>query len=123
MRLGLLLEDLLPLASASPNGIVGTPSVGRCLGRDRLSVLVRQDAGGGVLTSTGSGDGTISAAGKALLEAARAPMEADALARQLNLPLFRVRSALRELAAAKFVDVEDAKYVVMALGARAITQR
>jgi DNA-binding IclR family transcriptional regulator len=48
-------------------------------------------------------DGTLTASGKAMLAAVRRPASAQEVAAATGLPLYRVRSGLRELAAAGHV--------------------
>ena len=55
-------------------------------------------------------DGTITATAKALLKTLEIPLSAEEIAGRLGLPLFRVRSSLRELAVAGFVVIQGDKY-------------
>jgi predicted transcriptional regulator len=52
-------------------------------------------------------DGTITPTAKALLQNLESPLGPDAIAAKIGVPLFRVRSSLRELAAAGFVVESD----------------
>lgn len=55
-------------------------------------------------------DGTITATAKALLKTLEIPLSAEEIAGRLGLPLFRIRSSLRELAVAGFVVIQGDKY-------------
>ena len=55
-------------------------------------------------------DGTITATAKALLKSLETPRSVEEIAGTLGLPLFRVRSSLRELVEAGWVVVQDEKY-------------
>ncbi len=55
-------------------------------------------------------DGTITPSAIAILAALRSADTAESIASLASLPLFRVRSALRELVAAGLVTVEDGRH-------------
>ena len=55
-------------------------------------------------------DGTLSASGKALLQAVSRPATAEEVARTTGLPLFRVRSGLRELVSADLVSQDGSHF-------------
>ena len=55
-------------------------------------------------------DGTVSASAKAILAALTQAATPEQVAAAANLPLFRVRSALRELLGAGLVVLEDGGY-------------
>lgn len=55
-------------------------------------------------------DGTLSASGKALLAAIDEPATPEDVARATGMPLFRVRSGLRELVAADLVRQDGARF-------------
>ena len=55
-------------------------------------------------------DGTVTASATAILTALRSPATAEQVAPLAGLPVFRVRSALRELAGAGLVVAEDGRY-------------
>jgi Mn-dependent DtxR family transcriptional regulator len=57
-----------------------------------------------------SADGTITPTAKALLKILEAPLGVEEIAARLGSPLFKVRSSLRELAAAGLVAVQSDKY-------------
>ena len=57
-------------------------------------------------------DGTVSASGKAILAALTQVATPEQVAAAANLPLFRVRSALRELAGAGLVTAADGGHVL-----------
>jgi predicted transcriptional regulator len=52
-------------------------------------------------------DGTITPTAKALLQNLESPLGPEAIAAKIGVPLFRVRSSLRELAVAGFVVESD----------------
>ena len=56
-------------------------------------------------------DGTLSPSGRAMLDAVKAPASPDQVAAITGLPLFRVRSGLRELVSAGLVKEEASRYV------------
>lgn len=55
-------------------------------------------------------DGTLTASGQAMLGAVRNAASAEEVAAATSLPLYRVRSGLRELAAAGLVTVREGRY-------------
>ncbi len=57
-----------------------------------------------------SADGTLTASGRAMLEAVRAPASPEEVAAATGLPLYRVRGGLRELAAAGLVTEEAGRF-------------
>jgi predicted transcriptional regulator len=57
-------------------------------------------------------DGTITATAKALLKSLEAPLRAEEIAAQLGLPLFRVRSSLREMLEAGLVVQQVDRYLI-----------
>ena len=57
-----------------------------------------------------SPDGTPTASGRAILAAVRRPASAEEVAEATGLPLYRVRSGLRELAAAGLVADESGQF-------------
>ena len=57
-----------------------------------------------------SADGTLTASGRAVLGAVQPPASAQAVAAATGLPLYRVRGALRELAAAGLVTEESGRF-------------
>jgi DNA-binding IclR family transcriptional regulator len=59
-------------------------------------------------------DGTPTASGRAILAALRTASRPEELARTAGVQLYRVRSSLRELAAAGFVSEEGGRYVLTA---------
>jgi DNA-binding IclR family transcriptional regulator len=54
-----------------------------------------------------SADGTLTASGRAIFEAVRRPASPEQVAEATGLPLYRVRSSLREMAAAGMVTEES----------------
>jgi predicted ArsR family transcriptional regulator len=61
-------------------------------------------------------DGTTDPAARKLLQALRAPRSPGELAGQLGLPMYRIRSGLRELGQAGLVEEESGKFVLTAAG-------
>jgi DNA-binding IclR family transcriptional regulator len=57
-----------------------------------------------------SADGTLTASGRAILEAVQRPASVQEVAAATGLPLYRIRSALRELAAAGLVTEESGRF-------------
>jgi predicted transcriptional regulator len=57
-------------------------------------------------------DGTVTASAKAILAALRNAQSPEGIATETNLALFRVRSALRELAEAGLVAVDASGYAL-----------
>jgi DNA-binding IclR family transcriptional regulator len=60
-----------------------------------------------------SADGTLTASGRAILEAVQRPASAQEVAAATGLPLYRIRSALRELAAAGLVAEESGRFAAI----------
>jgi len=58
-----------------------------------------------------SADGTLSASGQAMLAALEHPAKEEEVASKTGLPLFRVRSGLRELVAAGLVSKQGERFV------------
>ena len=61
-------------------------------------------------------DGTLSESAKALLRVLSKPTEAEAIAKQVGQPLFKVRSSLRELTAAGLIQEDGEKFLITASG-------
>lgn len=61
-------------------------------------------------------DGTMTPSAIAILTALRSAETAEEIAPLAGLPLFRVRSALRELVAAGLVAVDDGRHSLTAAG-------
>ncbi len=57
-----------------------------------------------------SADGTLTASGRAILEAVRQPATPEQVAAATGLALYRVRSGLREMAAAGLVAEESGRF-------------
>jgi predicted transcriptional regulator len=55
-------------------------------------------------------DGTITPTARALLNTLESPLGAEEIAARLNVPLFRVRSSLREMVDAGLVVAQDEKF-------------
>ena len=61
-------------------------------------------------------DGTVSETAKALLRILNNPLVPEDISQQLRQPLFKVRSSLREMAAAEFIKEDDGKYIITEKG-------
>ena len=61
-------------------------------------------------------DGTLSPTAFVVLQALQAPSTAQELAESMKLPLFRVRSSVREMVDAGLVKDEGETYVITDLG-------
>ncbi len=61
-------------------------------------------------------DGTVEPVARAVLLALRTLITPDEVARQVRLPLYRVRSSLRELLQAGLVEERDGKYALTPAG-------
>ncbi|MBN1223763.1 MAG: hypothetical protein JXB23_10970 [Candidatus Aminicenantes bacterium] len=61
-------------------------------------------------------DGTVSETAKALLRILNNPLMPEDISKQLGQPLFKVRSSLREMAAAEFIKEQDGKYIITEKG-------
>lgn len=57
-----------------------------------------------------SADGTLTASARKMLEALQQPATPEEVAQATGLPLFRVRSGLRELAQAGFIEEVEGRY-------------
>lgn len=57
-----------------------------------------------------SADGTLTASARRMLEALQQPATPEEVAQTTGLPLFRVRSGLRELAQAGFIEEVEGRY-------------
>jgi len=67
-----------------------------------------------------SPDGKPTESGKKLLAAVINPIIPEAVAARTNLPLFRVRSGLRELSEAGYIKVEQEQHVLTDAGREAL---
>lgn len=61
-------------------------------------------------------DGTLSASARAILKGLSTPSSAEELAKATGLPLFRIRSGLREMLAAELVRDDGGKFIVTQQG-------
>lgn len=69
-------------------------------------------------------DGTLTPSALAVLKAVKqAPQNAEALAAVVGLPLFRVRSSLRELREAGLLSEMDGMYSITPQGEEALTKQ
>ena len=66
-------------------------------------------------------DGTISGSAKELLSLLSSPFSAEEIAVKLNRPLFKVRSSLRELEEAGFIEKTGDKFIVTGKGKEKIS--
>jgi len=57
-------------------------------------------------------DGSISQTAKTLLKALQVPLEPREISQNLNVPLFKVRSSLREMIEAGLVQKTDEQYMI-----------
>lgn len=67
-----------------------------------------------------SPDGKPTESGKKILEAAKDPRTLEEISITIDLPLFRVRSGLRDLVEAGYLKEEDQKYKIMEKGFKAL---
>ncbi|GAB4559102.1 MAG: hypothetical protein Kow0047_04740 [Anaerolineae bacterium] len=65
-------------------------------------------------------DGTLTGSARAVLRAAREPLTPAEIAQQTGLPLYRIRSSLRELVDAGLLSEQDGRYVLTEAGAERI---
>ena len=63
-----------------------------------------------------SPDGTLTSSGVAMLSALKAPITLEEVAQVAGLPLFRVRSGVREMIAGGMVEEAGGKYSLTELG-------
>ncbi len=61
-------------------------------------------------------DGTISESAKNLLRIIQVPLLPEEISKQVAQPLFKVRSSLREMNAAGFVEEENGKFKITERG-------
>lgn len=61
-------------------------------------------------------DGTLTASAKAILSALSSPVALEKVAKSTGLPLFRIRSSIREMLEAGLVEKEEGKYAATKLG-------
>lgn len=65
-------------------------------------------------------DGTITETARSLLKAVESPLGAEEIAARLGLPLFRVRSSLREMAEAGLILSQGDDFVISGEGRKKI---
>ena len=68
-------------------------------------------------------DGTLTASATAILRAMKSSVAPNQIAESTNLPLFRVRSGLREIVAAKMATEHDGLFEITSLGEEKAKQR
>jgi predicted transcriptional regulator len=68
-------------------------------------------------------DGSLSSSGRAMLAAVRIDTSAAAVSSETGIPLYRVRSALRELAEAGLVNADGELFSRTEKGAAAISRQ
>ncbi len=61
-------------------------------------------------------DGTLTPSAKAMLSTLSLPLALEEVAKSTGLPLFRIRSSIREMLEAGLVEKEEGKYVASKLG-------
>ena len=61
-------------------------------------------------------DGTLSSQAESILKALVSPKDLEEVARETGLPLYRVRSAVRELAGADLVEQTDGSFRATSIG-------
>lgn len=61
-------------------------------------------------------DGTISESGRAVLRAASEPISPAEIAKAAGQPLFKVRSSIRQLVDAGFLEEKEGKYITSPAG-------
>lgn len=61
-------------------------------------------------------DGTLTPSAKAMLSALSSPVALEEVATSTGLPLFRIRSSIREMLEAGLVEKEEGKYAATKLG-------
>ena len=67
-----------------------------------------------------SPDGKPSKSGKKILEAAKDPRKPEDISVNTGLPLFRVRSGLRDLVKAGYMKEEEGKYKIIEKGFKSL---
>lgn len=67
-------------------------------------------------------DGSLSWSAKLILEAMQEPTTLEDVAKQVKLPLFRVRSSVREISGAGLVAEADGKYTTTEAGLERINK-
>ncbi|GAG97825.1 unnamed protein product [marine sediment metagenome] len=61
-------------------------------------------------------DGTLTPSAKAMLSALSSPLVLEEVAKSTGLPVFRIRSSIREMLEAGLVEKEEGKYAATKLG-------
>ncbi|MEA1965027.1 MAG: hypothetical protein U9O41_07885 [Candidatus Aerophobetes bacterium] len=61
-------------------------------------------------------DGTLTPSARAVLSAISSPITSEEVAKSTGLPLFRIRSSIREMLEAGLVEEKEEKYVATKLG-------
>ena len=61
-------------------------------------------------------DGTLTPSAKAALSALSLPLATEELAKSIELPVFRIRSSVREMLKAGLIEEKEGKYVATKLG-------
>ncbi len=67
-----------------------------------------------------SPDGKPTESGRKMLEAAKEPKTPEIIASEANLPIFRVRSGLRDLVEARYLKEEQGKYQITPEGSNVL---
>jgi len=61
-------------------------------------------------------DGTLTPSAKAVLSALSSPITSEEVAKSTGLPLFRIRSSIREMLEAGLVEEKEEKYIITEAG-------
>ena len=61
-------------------------------------------------------DGTLTLSAKAMLSAVLSPATPEEVAKSTGLPLFRIRSSIREMQEAGLVEEKEGKYLATRIG-------
>jgi len=61
-------------------------------------------------------DGTLTSSAKKILSALSSPATLEKVAKSTELPLFRIKSSIREMLEAGLVKEEEGKYLITKLG-------
>ena len=66
-------------------------------------------------------DGTLSESAKTILSSVKEAKTAEEISRLLDMPLFKIRSALRDLISARFVQEDNGKYQITEEGIKVLS--
>jgi len=79
-------------------------------------VLLQEKTIGGVIMPCINPDGTLTPSARKILSALSSPITLEKAAESTGLPLFRIRSSIREMLEAGLVEKEDGRYLITKLG-------